>query len=712
MDSYTEVYTWGSNSYGQMGLEASKNYFPIPRICSFGVLIIQVSCGNDHSAFLSTQHYIYTMGSNSDGKLGIDDKSLACSSFPLLVESLVGCKITQISCGGSHSSAVSHEGDLYTWGKGAMTGHGDLVTRWSPEKVDLDCTYVLQVSCGHNHSGAVGIRNTERVCLTWGYGESGQLGIGSKENLEKPDKASISDVKEVACGEDFTIFLDSQGRVFTCGKGNSGQLGLGSLKDALLPTRVKTLDHVYINKIAAGGLAGCLTEDGNLLVWGLGTVSPMQIRGCPKDLIDLNIGKRFLTVISRTSSIWSWGNNHHGQLGIGDLEEKDSICLVAGLNKKKARLAACGSDFVIVLGEDLKSPKNLSIKIDKSPEKSRETNDNLNSPLDDENKKSLRKEHRKSSREQFWSSERNEIRDGDAGKEAKDLSLYDSALRKMNQLLVQKEKQLQVEKELRMKNERYRKIYVELEEKLASVVKSIEIEKLRREELEIGYTKKESRLLSIIREKDEEVAQLKMENSSLRKKLDNKKPCTTCFNILTEFNALKEKNESLLFELSKKNTGPSTFHSKKPTKDSAFSPNTSGLYVPQSPSFDKSLDKSMDRHKMINNQLKFSRSESELLKLIDTTNNVVGKSPGRTDRSNEQHLHMLNMEKGADDEFALPTFRNRENSFSMQKNLKNSLADIKARITALNSNRSELQTKMEVLEMKLLHSPSQNYDQA
>lgn len=114
MDSYTEVFTWGSNTYGQMGLESSSSNYPSPRICSFSVLIIQVSCGVDHSAFLSTQHFIYSMGSNSDGKLGIGNKNLAYSSYPLLIEALVGEKISQVSCGGVHSAAINNEGELFT----------------------------------------------------------------------------------------------------------------------------------------------------------------------------------------------------------------------------------------------------------------------------------------------------------------------------------------------------------------------------------------------------------------------------------------------------------------------------------------------------------------------------------------------------------------------------------------------------------------------
>ena len=272
---------------------------------------------------------------------------------------------------------------------------------------------------------------------------------------------------------------------------------------------------------------------------------------------------------------------------------------------------------------------------------------------------------------------------------------------------MQKEKQLQQERENRIKNEGYRKIYKELEGKLEAVIITIEQEKNKREELEISHTKNEKRLLSIISEKEDEINILKNENANLRRLLEDKSPCTTCVDLLSEFNSLKVKNEALLLKLSKRDI----IHSNPKItikNPQGFSPEASGMYVPQSPSFDKSLDKSLDRHKLINNQLKFSRSESELLKLIDAP--INSRSPGKTERSNDKKIPLLKLDCEIQDEYALPTFRNQENSFSMQKNLKNSLAEIKARIFALNSNRNELQNKMEQLESNLSkNTNSANY---
>lgn len=78
--SYTEVYVWGDDSQGQLGLELynkqalskngqkqAKSHYDIPKSCSFNVIISQVSCGQAHSAMLTASGHLYTMGSNRYG---------------------------------------------------------------------------------------------------------------------------------------------------------------------------------------------------------------------------------------------------------------------------------------------------------------------------------------------------------------------------------------------------------------------------------------------------------------------------------------------------------------------------------------------------------------------------------------------------------------------------------------------------------------------
>jgi len=57
-EEFTEVFSWGNDSKGQLGLGAkhSKGYksrHSLPRYCSFNVTVMQMSCGSEHSCFIT-----------------------------------------------------------------------------------------------------------------------------------------------------------------------------------------------------------------------------------------------------------------------------------------------------------------------------------------------------------------------------------------------------------------------------------------------------------------------------------------------------------------------------------------------------------------------------------------------------------------------------------------------------------------------------------
>jgi alpha-tubulin suppressor-like RCC1 family protein len=78
-DPNTEVFIWGSDRNGQLGLgdgsERDRNLAKgmerfvnaSPRMSMFGMPIKLVACGDDHSAFVTAHNYLYVMGSNRSG---------------------------------------------------------------------------------------------------------------------------------------------------------------------------------------------------------------------------------------------------------------------------------------------------------------------------------------------------------------------------------------------------------------------------------------------------------------------------------------------------------------------------------------------------------------------------------------------------------------------------------------------------------------------
>lgn len=181
---YTELFAWGGDHFGQLGLGRTQTgrSYNSPRFCSFNTLIRKVSCGEEHSCFISQSGHVYSMGNNYDGRLGLGDRSISHSSSPRLVESLLSCIIEDISAGWGHTLACSREGDCFAWGLGEFgaLGTGGSESQWAPVQLQfLRRVQVLQVSSGSRHSGAL---CSGGFIFMWGSGDAGQLGTTCRES--------------------------------------------------------------------------------------------------------------------------------------------------------------------------------------------------------------------------------------------------------------------------------------------------------------------------------------------------------------------------------------------------------------------------------------------------------------------------------------------------------------------------------------------------
>ncbi|KAJ4715152.1 ultraviolet-B receptor UVR8 [Melia azedarach] len=128
----------------------------------------EVACGGYHTCVLTSGGELYTWGSNENGCLGIG--SIDVFHLPERVQGpFSGSPVYKVSCGWKHTAAIS-EGKLFTWGwggshgtfsedghsSGGQLGHGDDVDYIQPTMVNFGKNVrALQVSCGFNHTGAI-----------------------------------------------------------------------------------------------------------------------------------------------------------------------------------------------------------------------------------------------------------------------------------------------------------------------------------------------------------------------------------------------------------------------------------------------------------------------------------------------------------------------------------------------------------------------------
>ena len=174
-----EVYSWGSNAFGQLGLGNSGFCLSMPMMLTSlqWTPVRQITAGGSHSAILSCTGAIYVWGKNEFGQLGLSDVENRC--LPTLQKSLRNQKIAYINLGDEHSAALTFEGGLFTWGAGmyGQLGHGRNTNEVLPRKIfELMGVRIVQVSCGRCHTLVV---SKQGRIYSFGLNGSGQLGIGN-----------------------------------------------------------------------------------------------------------------------------------------------------------------------------------------------------------------------------------------------------------------------------------------------------------------------------------------------------------------------------------------------------------------------------------------------------------------------------------------------------------------------------------------------------
>ena len=79
LDKDGKVYSWGSNRYGQLGTtQASINKHNSPLLMSIphrAGHVVDISCGEEHSALLNDKGEAFTWGYGNDGQLGHKERT-------------------------------------------------------------------------------------------------------------------------------------------------------------------------------------------------------------------------------------------------------------------------------------------------------------------------------------------------------------------------------------------------------------------------------------------------------------------------------------------------------------------------------------------------------------------------------------------------------------------------------------------------------------
>ena len=246
--SLDEIFTWGRNSHGELGLGHSQDRNSPQRVerLSFRVAS-HIAGGSHHSLVYVKSGGLFSFGGNDHGQLGLGNQ--IGSKLPVNVALLKETEIISIAAGVGHSAAVSSTGACYTWGGGirGQLGHGRFESSWLATEVvlsGLGGKEALKVSCGDFFTGVLAREPSTYTVEAWLFGsnKNGELGFGAGgQDCASPvfvQHLTGKDLKDLQLGAAHCLLTCNDGMVYGWGRNRSGQLGLGHARDCWAPQQI------------------------------------------------------------------------------------------------------------------------------------------------------------------------------------------------------------------------------------------------------------------------------------------------------------------------------------------------------------------------------------------------------------------------------------------------------------------------------------------
>ena len=325
LDPLASVWSCGNNQYGQLGLGSNTNIHTPHKINNFPP-IISVSAGCQFSLFVDANGRVWSCGCNQDGRLGLGDQRHR--SVPEQITNL--SKIISTIALGQSSLFLDCEGSVWACGHNfyGQLGLGDTINRSTAEKIE-GLPSIKSIAGGHCHSLFLDCEGSVWAC---GHNTHGNLGLGDTTHRNKAEKIQgLPAIKSIAGGAHWSMFVDEQGNVWASGWNQNAGLGLGHTTQINSPQKNNNFSEI----VAVGGgwenYSVFLDNAGNIFTcgWnqfgqlGLGDKrsrrSPQKVKKIPPiSLISsCNTAWGYLQIVDEEGRVWSCGNNKDGQLGLG-----------------------------------------------------------------------------------------------------------------------------------------------------------------------------------------------------------------------------------------------------------------------------------------------------------------------------------------------------------------------------------------------------------
>ena len=335
-----EVWVWGHNAYGQLGVGNTAVVLVPTKVTALnGVNIVDVQLGKTysqnarrHTLFLADDGSLYACGHNGSGQLGIGNTTN--QSTPQLLSKSDWSQIYAMGEDGGFSAGIDTSGDLYMWGYNArgQLGIGSTTNQSTPQLVNAFGGVTVSKFSGAHGYGTTYVNYGSSMCLlstgavyTWGHNSEGQLGTGNTTQYNTPQHISGlgTDNQDIlmslgAYGVSYVVKDDQS--IVASGYNGNGQLGDGT-------TTNRSTHQTIPNSLRSGR-----------------TITQLKTLG--------SINQSSTVILYDDGYIQACGYNDNGNYGIGtDLATNTSLQPVLGFMKHKpVQLCSIGRGSEASLG--------------------------------------------------------------------------------------------------------------------------------------------------------------------------------------------------------------------------------------------------------------------------------------------------------------------------------------------------------------------------
>ena len=288
------MWSFGVNNFGQLGTGNRTNFNVPQKLCNIPP-VLSVSCGYEHTLIITTDSNLWSCGNNKFGQLCLEN-----NENQLNPRQTSFSNISKISTGSHHSLFQNHEGELFSCGYNHFgqcgLGHFNY-SQITPSLILNVPSNIVHFVCGNHRSLFL---DSEGNVFSVGENGYGSLGLGHKRNQNELNKiVKIPPIKIISCVMSSSYLIDSEGNLWTFGFNAFGQLGHGNKKNISAPKKITTLTD--IQQISYGSCTGLhfLSKNSQNQILGIGHNGYGQL--ATGDTESVSIPKE---INSQYSTIW------------------------------------------------------------------------------------------------------------------------------------------------------------------------------------------------------------------------------------------------------------------------------------------------------------------------------------------------------------------------------------------------------------------------